>query len=125
MNSSTGPEQGRSPSDGDLVAPSPKIAVPEDVADAVRTLIRWAGDDPTREGLRDTGAQEPREGHREGRPRAADEPLDLKEAEGAHRRDRGAAAGRDELRRAEGRGVSARSPSPIAVAHAGHNTAAM
>ena len=26
-------------------------AVPEDVQEAVRTLIRWAGDDPTREGL--------------------------------------------------------------------------
>ena len=31
-----------------------KIAVPEDVAEAVRTLIRWAGDDPSREGLIDT-----------------------------------------------------------------------
>ena len=31
-----------------------KIAVPDDVADAIRTLIRWAGDDPTREGLVDT-----------------------------------------------------------------------
>ena len=30
-----------------------KIAVPENVAEAVRTLIRWAGDDPTREGLID------------------------------------------------------------------------
>ena len=39
---------------GDLVAAPPKIAVPDDVADAVRTLIRWAGDDPTREGLLDT-----------------------------------------------------------------------
>jgi len=29
-------------------------AVPDDVADAVRTLIRWAGDDPQREGLVDT-----------------------------------------------------------------------
>ena len=35
-------------------APQGKIAVPEDVQDAVRTLIRWAGDDPEREGLRDT-----------------------------------------------------------------------
>jgi len=42
------------PDDGDLVAPSPKVAVPDDVADAVRTLIRWAGDDPDREGLLDT-----------------------------------------------------------------------
>ena len=31
-----------------------KIAVPDDVAAAVRTLIRWAGDDPEREGLLDT-----------------------------------------------------------------------
>ena len=29
-------------------------AVPADVLDAVRTLIRWAGDDPEREGLHDT-----------------------------------------------------------------------
>ncbi|WP_374413905.1 GTP cyclohydrolase I FolE [Novosphingobium colocasiae] len=31
-----------------------KIAVPDDVQDAIRTLIRWAGDDPEREGLIDT-----------------------------------------------------------------------
>lgn len=31
-----------------------KIAVPEPVAAAVRTLIEWAGDDPAREGLVDT-----------------------------------------------------------------------
>ncbi|QIK97119.1 GTP cyclohydrolase I FolE [Sphingomonas sp. HDW15A] len=43
-----------SPDDGDLVSPQPDIAVPEEVADAVRTLIRWAGDDPEREGLLDT-----------------------------------------------------------------------
>ena len=42
------------PEDGDIIAPPPKIPVPEDVADAVRTLIRWAGDDPSREGLLDT-----------------------------------------------------------------------
>ncbi|MEP9403424.1 GTP cyclohydrolase I FolE [Sphingomonas sp. VNH70] len=40
--------------DGDLVRPAPKLPVPDDVAEAVRTLIRWAGDDPSREGLRDT-----------------------------------------------------------------------
>nr|WP_317892005.1 GTP cyclohydrolase I FolE [uncultured Sphingomonas sp.] len=40
--------------DGDLVAPQPKLPVPDEVADAIRTLIRWAGDDPTREGLLDT-----------------------------------------------------------------------
>jgi GTP cyclohydrolase I len=43
-----------SPDDGDLVRPSPKLPVPDEVADAVRTLIRWAGDDPNREGLLDT-----------------------------------------------------------------------
>jgi GTP cyclohydrolase I len=42
------------PEDGDLVGSSEKIAVPEAVQDAVRTLIRWAGDDPDREGLLDT-----------------------------------------------------------------------
>src|SRR3546814_16776444 len=31
-----------------------KIIVPDHVAEAVRTLIEWAGDDPAREGLRDT-----------------------------------------------------------------------
>jgi GTP cyclohydrolase I len=30
------------------------VAVPQDVSDAVKTLIRWAGDDPEREGLLDT-----------------------------------------------------------------------
>lgn len=42
------------PEDGDIVAPSPKIPVPQEVSDAIRTLIRWAGDDPSREGLLDT-----------------------------------------------------------------------
>ncbi len=40
--------------DGDLVAAPAKIAVPDEVAEAIATLIRWAGDDPTREGLVDT-----------------------------------------------------------------------
>ena len=31
-----------------------KLPVPEDVQDAIRTLIRWTGDDPEREGLLDT-----------------------------------------------------------------------
>ncbi len=31
-----------------------KIFVPEDIQQAIRNLIRWAGDDPDREGLRDT-----------------------------------------------------------------------
>jgi GTP cyclohydrolase I len=43
-----------SPEDGDLVQGAPKIAVPDEVQEAVRTLIRWAGDDPSREGLLDT-----------------------------------------------------------------------
>jgi GTP cyclohydrolase I len=47
----------RESADGDLVRPSPKIEVPDDVQEAVRTLIRWAGDDPDREGLLDTPAR--------------------------------------------------------------------
>jgi len=39
---------------GDLVESPPKVEVPQEVAEAVRTLIRWAGDDPDREGLLDT-----------------------------------------------------------------------
>ncbi|MCE7798240.1 GTP cyclohydrolase I FolE [Sphingobium sufflavum] len=31
-----------------------KIPVPEEITDAIRTLIRWTGDDPEREGLIDT-----------------------------------------------------------------------
>lgn len=31
-----------------------KLPVPNDVQEAIRTLIRWAGDDPEREGLQDT-----------------------------------------------------------------------
>ncbi|MDH7971028.1 GTP cyclohydrolase I FolE [Sphingomonas sp. AR_OL41] len=48
VNRSAGPEN------GDLVDDAPGIAVPDDVAEAIRTLIRWAGDDPAREGLVDT-----------------------------------------------------------------------
>lgn len=33
---------------------SSKIAVPQEVQDAIRTLIAWSGDDPEREGLLDT-----------------------------------------------------------------------
>jgi GTP cyclohydrolase I len=47
----------RAPADGDLVRPAPKIEVPHEVQEAVRTLIRWAGDDPDREGLLDTPAR--------------------------------------------------------------------
>ncbi len=43
-----------SPDNGDLVQDDPRIEVPADVQEAVRTLIRWAGDDPAREGLLDT-----------------------------------------------------------------------
>lgn len=34
-----------------------KLVVPDKVQEAVRTLLRWAGDDPDREGLRDTPAR--------------------------------------------------------------------
>jgi GTP cyclohydrolase I len=39
---------------GDLVESPPPIDVPDNVAEAIRTLIRWTGDDPDREGLLDT-----------------------------------------------------------------------
>jgi GTP cyclohydrolase I len=44
-------------SGGNGAAATGKIAVPDDVQDAIRTLIRWSGDDPTREGLVDTPAR--------------------------------------------------------------------
>lgn len=44
----------RDPVDGDLVAAPAPMTVPDEVAQAVRTLIRWAGDDPDREGLAST-----------------------------------------------------------------------
>ena len=40
--------------DGDLVESANGVEIPGEVAEAVRTLIRWAGDDPGREGLADT-----------------------------------------------------------------------
>ena len=40
--------------DGDLVEAEGKLPVPPEVEDAIRTLIRWAGDEPEREGLLDT-----------------------------------------------------------------------
>ena len=40
--------------DEHLDGPDRDAAVPAEVLDAVRTLIRWAGDDPGREGLVDT-----------------------------------------------------------------------
>ena len=42
------------PEDGDLVQSAPSVEIPGEVRDAVKTLIRWAGDDPEREGLLDT-----------------------------------------------------------------------
>jgi GTP cyclohydrolase I len=54
MPTPTSSGQACSPEDGDLVQAAPKVAVPDEVAEAVRTLIRWAGDDPDREGLLDT-----------------------------------------------------------------------
>ncbi|HUE79536.1 MAG TPA: GTP cyclohydrolase I FolE [Sphingomicrobium sp.] len=50
----TGPFEHGEPEDGDLVRSPPPVEVPQDVAEAVQTLIRWAGDDPDREGLLDT-----------------------------------------------------------------------
>lgn len=44
-----------SPDNGDIVQDeNGKIVVPDHVQDAIRTLLRWAGDDPDREGLLDT-----------------------------------------------------------------------
>ena len=45
MSSLVGPDEDREPN---------KIPVPQDVQEAIRTLIRWTGDDPAREGLLDT-----------------------------------------------------------------------
>ena len=42
------------PEDGDLVDDEPPSEIPPEVKEAIRTLIRWAGDDPDREGLLDT-----------------------------------------------------------------------
>ena len=50
MSSIDGPDE-----DGtDRVGPDGKIVVPDNVQEAIRTLIRWSGDDPAREGLVDT-----------------------------------------------------------------------
>jgi len=38
----------------DRIGDDGKIVVPTEVEDAIRTLIRWSGDDPEREGLIDT-----------------------------------------------------------------------
>ena len=37
--------------------PAGKLAVPDEVQEAIRTLLRWSGEDPAREGLRDTPAR--------------------------------------------------------------------
>ena len=46
--------------DDDHIEADGKIFVPDTVQDAIRTLIRWAGDDPAREGLRDTPRRDAR-----------------------------------------------------------------
>jgi GTP cyclohydrolase I len=47
-----------SPDNGDIIEEeNGKIVVPEHVQEAIRTLLRWAGDDPSREGLLDTPAR--------------------------------------------------------------------
>lgn len=40
--------------DAETVGGATKIPVPSEVSEAIRTLIRWSGDDPRREGLFDT-----------------------------------------------------------------------
>lgn len=45
------------PSNSPSNSPSPARPSREEAEQAVRTLIRWAGDDPEREGLRDTPAR--------------------------------------------------------------------
>lgn len=42
------------PDDGDLVESAPATEIPPEVAEAIKTMIRWAGDEPEREGLLDT-----------------------------------------------------------------------
>ncbi len=44
-------------SDSHAEGPLAKPPVPDEVQDAIRTLIRWSGDDPQREGLLDTPAR--------------------------------------------------------------------
>jgi GTP cyclohydrolase I len=48
------PDEHGDPGNGDLVEEEPAVDVPRNVKEAIRTLIRWAGDDPDREGLLDT-----------------------------------------------------------------------
>ena len=49
-------ENGADNGGGDF-GPMAKLPVPAEVQDAIRTLISWTGDDPSREGLRDTPAR--------------------------------------------------------------------
>ena len=44
-------------SDGPDEGPMDKLPVPDHVQEAIRTLIRWSGEDPLREGLVDTPAR--------------------------------------------------------------------
>ena len=43
--------------DFDAIGEDGKLIVPDNVQEALRTLLRWAGDDPDREGLLDTPAR--------------------------------------------------------------------
>ncbi len=43
--------------DGHDEGPMAKLPVPDEVQEAIRILLRWSGDDPTREGLVDTPAR--------------------------------------------------------------------
>ena len=45
---------GPEPEDGDLVESRSATDIPPEISEAVRTIIRWAGDNPDREGLLDT-----------------------------------------------------------------------
>jgi len=45
------------PADDDAHDADGKLIVPDTVQEAIRTLIRWSGDDPAREGLLDTPAR--------------------------------------------------------------------
>jgi GTP cyclohydrolase IA len=48
---------GHDEDDAGDAGPMAKLPVPQNVKDALRTLLIWAGDDPDREGLRDTPAR--------------------------------------------------------------------
>ncbi len=50
-------DHGSGDGNGAVAPASGKIPVPEHVQEAIRTLIRWSGDDPEREGLVDTPAR--------------------------------------------------------------------